>query len=69
LLEEDVAHALLRAVSTLLSTLFIGICSLLSSHIRREENQLFQHIQVALTREALEQAGAEIERRAVQICL
>jgi len=43
-------------------------CALLSAHIRREENQLFEQIQRALPREALDRAGSEIDRRAVRIC-
>ncbi len=44
-------------------------CALLSSHIRREENELFEQIQRALPREVLDRAGSEIDRRAVRICL
>jgi hemerythrin-like domain-containing protein len=44
-------------------------CALLSSHIRREENELFEQIQRELPREALDRAGTEIDRRAVRICL
>ena len=44
-------------------------CQLLSTHIRREESQLFEHIQRALPREVLDRTGAEIDRRAVRICL
>jgi hemerythrin-like domain-containing protein len=44
-------------------------CALLSGHIRREENELFEQIQRALPREVLDRAGAEIDRRAVRICL
>jgi hemerythrin-like domain-containing protein len=44
-------------------------CQLLSAHIRREENELFEEIQRSLPREVLERAGAEIDRRAVRICL
>jgi hemerythrin-like domain-containing protein len=44
-------------------------CGLLSNHIRREENQLFEQIQRALPREVLDRAGCEIDRRAVRICL
>lgn len=45
------------------------LCALLTKHIRREENELFEQIQAALPREVLDHAGAEIERRAVRICL
>jgi hemerythrin-like domain-containing protein len=44
-------------------------CVLLSEHIRREENELFEQIQQALPREVLDRAGSEIDRRAVRICL
>jgi hemerythrin-like domain-containing protein len=44
-------------------------CHLLSTHIRREESQLFEQIQKTLPREVLDRAGAEIDRRAVRICL
>ena len=44
-------------------------CTLLSSHIRREERELFEVIQQTLPRETLDAAGAEIDRRAVRICL
>ena len=38
-------------------------CTLLSKHIRRGENELFEHIQRALPPEALERAGREIRGR------
>jgi hemerythrin-like domain-containing protein len=44
-------------------------CALLSGHIRREENELFEQIQRVLPREVLDRAGSEIDRRAVRICL
>jgi iron-sulfur cluster repair protein YtfE (RIC family) len=44
-------------------------CALLTSHIRREENDLFEQIQRELPREALDRAGTEIDRLAVRICL
>jgi len=44
-------------------------CELLSSHIRREERDLFEEIQRTLPRETLDAAGAEIDRRVVRICL
>jgi hemerythrin-like domain-containing protein len=44
-------------------------CALLSGHIRREENELFEEIQRVLPREVLDRAGAEIDRRAVRICM
>lgn len=44
-------------------------CALLSAHIRREENELFEEIQRVLPKEVLERAGGEIERRVVRVCL
>jgi hemerythrin-like domain-containing protein len=44
-------------------------CGLLSGHIRREENELFEEIQRVLPRDVLDRAGSEIDRRAVRICL
>ena len=66
-----------RAIETLIaqlrtaptSALLERFCALLSTHIRREENQLFEQIQRALPREVLDRAGSEIDRRAVRICL
>jgi hemerythrin-like domain-containing protein len=45
------------------------LCELLSSHIRREESELFEHIQRVLPRETLDRAGREIDARAVRVCL
>lgn len=44
-------------------------CTILTVHIRLEESQLFEAMQRQLTRDALDQAGAEIERRVVRVCL
>ena len=44
-------------------------CALLSGHVRREENELFEQIQRALPREVLDRAGSEIDRRIVRVCL
>jgi hemerythrin-like domain-containing protein len=44
-------------------------CALLSTHIRREESELFEQIQRALPPDLLERLGSEIDRRAVRICL
>jgi hypothetical protein len=44
-------------------------CAMLSGHIRSEENELFEKIQRTLPREIMDQAGHEIERRVVRICL
>ena len=44
-------------------------CALLSAHIRREESELFEHIQRTLPPDVLLRLGAEIDRRAIRICL
>src|ERR1017187_7506272 len=44
-------------------------CALLSGHIRREENELFEQIQQVVPREVLNRAGSEIDRRVVRVCL
>ena len=44
-------------------------CKLLSTHIRREESELFERIQREMPRETLDRAGVEIDRRAVRVCL
>jgi len=44
-------------------------CELLSTHIRREEKDLFEALQRDLPREVLESLGREIDRRAVRACL
>jgi len=44
-------------------------CQLLSTHIRREEKDLFEALQRDLPRDVLESLGREIDRRAVRACL
>jgi len=44
-------------------------CALLSSHIRMEEKQLFEAVQRELPRQELDRIGAEIDTRAVRVCL
>jgi len=44
-------------------------CVRLARHIRREENELFEQIQRELPRDVLDDAGREIDRRAVRACL
>ena len=50
-------------------TLLEEFCELLSRHIRLEENELFEQAQRALPRDELDRIGAEIDRRAVRVCL
>jgi Hemerythrin HHE cation binding domain len=45
------------------------LCGLLSAHIRREENDLFQTAQSRLPADALHELGVAIEAKAVRICL
>ena len=42
---------------------------LLRRHIRREENEFFQQVQEQIPRERLDAIGAEIDRKAVRVCL
>ena len=51
------------------AALLLQFCELLSRHIRREENELFEQIQRALPREVLDRTGCEIDRRAVRVCI
>jgi len=43
--------------------------ALLRSHIRREENELFEEVQRRLPRHVLDALGKEIDSKAVRICL
>lgn len=42
---------------------------LLRRHIRREENEYFQQVQELVPRDQLDAIGAEIDRKAVRVCL
>jgi hemerythrin-like domain-containing protein len=66
-------RALEALIAELRSTPSAGLleqfCALLSKHIRREENELFQQVQAVLPRQVLDRLGGEIDRRAVRICI
>ena len=49
--------------------LLLEFTALLRTHIRREENELFQDIQRLVPRETLDSLGKEIDAKAVRICL
>ena len=51
------------------AALLLEFTGLLRTHIRREENELFEDIQRQLPREVLDSLGAEIVAKAVRICL
>ena len=51
------------------AALLLQFTALLRTHIRREENELFEDIQRMLPRERLDSLGKEIDARAVRICL
>jgi hemerythrin-like domain-containing protein len=51
------------------ATLLLEFTALLRTHIRREENELFEDIQRLLPREQLDSLGKEIDAKAVRICL
>jgi hypothetical protein len=60
-------EALVRALGAAASAdLLERFCALMTSHIRREENELFEWIQRELQRETLDALGREIDRRAVR---
>jgi hemerythrin-like domain-containing protein len=70
LAEHRTLEALVAQLGTAPSAAVLEeFCSLLTGHIRREESELFEQIQRALPRDALDRAGREIDRRAVRICL
>jgi hypothetical protein len=59
--------AQLRSAPT--AALLDRLCGLLSEHIRREENDLFQPGPVAAAGTILRELGAAIERKVVRVCL
>jgi hemerythrin-like domain-containing protein len=63
----EVFVARLREAPT--AELLEQFCAILSAHIRREEGELFEQAQRDLPREVLDRLGAEIDRRAVRVCL
>ena len=70
LAEHRAVEAMIPALrSAPTAELLEQFCQLLSTHIRREENELFEWIQKELPRDVLDRAGSEIDRRAVRICL
>ena len=46
-----------------------SLCALLTEHIRREENELFQWAQERLPEAVLRELGAAIEAKVVRVCL
>jgi len=44
-------------------------CDLLRTHIRREENELFEDIQQRLPKDVLAATAKEIDARAIRVCL
>ena len=75
LIDELVAdHRALEALARELrseptAALLEQFCARISSHIRREESDLFEQAQRALPRDLLDRLGREIDQRAVRICL
>ena len=68
--EHRAIEALIPALRTApAGELLEQFCALLSTHIRREESEFFEQIQRTLPRDVLDRAGAEIDRRAVRVCL
>ncbi len=63
---EELVSQLRAAPSCLLLE---QLCDLLTAHIRREENELFQMAQAQLPAPVLEGLGPAIDARAVRICM
>jgi len=63
---ERMAHDLNEAPS---GEGLLVFAALLRSHIRREENELFEQTQGRLSAETMERLGKEFEARAVRVCL
>jgi hemerythrin-like domain-containing protein len=57
----------LRAEST--AALLMEFTTLLRTHIRREENELFEEIQRRVPRERLDSLGKKIDAKAIRICV
>jgi len=51
------------------AALLLEFTALLRTHIRREESELFEQIQGALSRETLDTLGKKIDNKVVRICL
>jgi len=45
------------------------LCEVLTAHIRREENELFETLQARLPAEVLRELGAVIANRAARVCM
>ena len=58
---------LIRAHST--EANLLAFAALLRTHIRSEENELFEQVQGRLSPGTMEQLGREFEARAVRVCL
>jgi iron-sulfur cluster repair protein YtfE (RIC family) len=68
--EHRAIEALIPPLRTVPSVdLLEQFCQLLSSHIRREESELFEQIQRTLPGDVLDRIGEEIDRRVVRVCL
>ena len=65
--EMEALIARLRTTPT--AALLEEFCELLTRHIRREENELFQSMQAGLSEPVLSRLGEAIESRVVRICL
>ena len=64
--EMEALIARLRTTPT--AALLEEFCELLTRHIRREENELFQDIQQRLPKDVLAAAGKQIDAQAVRVC-
>lgn len=65
--ELELLIARLRAAPS--AELLERLCDLLTTHIRREENELFQIVQARLDPQLLRKLGDDIEATVVRVCL
>ena len=63
---EQMAQGVHNAASEKVLSAFTA---LLRTHIRREENELFEQVQGRLSPETMDRLGVEFEKRAVRVCL
>jgi hemerythrin-like domain-containing protein len=66
---RQVEDLIARLRSAPAEALLEGLCGLLTEHIRREEQELFQEAQSRLPEPVLRVLGTAIEAKAVRICL
>ena len=66
---REVEQLILELRTAPTEALLERLCTLLSEHIRREEQELFEAAQSQLPESVLRELGTAIERRVVRVCL